>query len=74
MDTDLIFVVGVLFGLLAIPAIISAFVDGRVPRAPALIIMLAALMVGYAVQSRPAAYTFDTAPDVLMRVLVGFGL
>ncbi|KQI70130.1 hypothetical protein AN189_01675 [Loktanella sp. 3ANDIMAR09] len=74
MDTDLIFLGGVVFGILSIPAIISAMVDGRVPRAPALIIMLAAVMIGYAVRQRPGAYTFETLPDVVMRVLAGFGL
>ncbi|SEP62061.1 hypothetical protein SAMN05428995_101304 [Loktanella sp. DSM 29012] len=74
MDTDLIFLGGVVLGVLSIPAIISAMVDGRVPRAPAIIIMLAAVMIGYAVRHRPGAYTFETLPDVVMRVLAGFGL
>lgn len=72
MNTDLIFIVGVAIAILAIPAIVSAFLDGRTPRAPALVILIGALMIGYAVRERPMAYTFDTIPDVLMRVIADF--
>ena len=72
MNTDLIFIVGVAIAILAIPAIVSAFLDGRTPRAPALVILIGAVMIGYAVRERPMAYTFDTIPDVLMRVVADF--
>lgn len=72
MNTDLIFIVGVAIGILAIPAIVSAFLDGRTPRAPALVILIGAVMIGYAVRERPMAYTFDTIPEVLLRVVADF--
>lgn len=70
MDTDLIFVVGFFVIVLSIPAIVSAFLDGRAPRAPALIILIGALMIGYAVRERPMAYSLETVPDVILRVFV----
>jgi hypothetical protein len=72
MDTDLIFVVGVFIAVLAVPAIISAFMDGRVPRAPALIVVIAALMIGYAVQARPMTYTVGGIPDAVLRVIATY--
>ncbi|SEN14928.1 hypothetical protein SAMN04488003_1105 [Loktanella fryxellensis] len=72
MDTDLIFVVGVFIAVLAVPAIISAFMDGRVPRAPALTVVIAALMIGYAVRERPMTYTVEGIPDAVLRVIATY--
>ncbi|MFZ3581660.1 hypothetical protein ACOI1H_05735 [Loktanella sp. DJP18] len=72
MDTDLVFVVGFFVIVLAIPAIVSAFMDDRVPRAPALIILIGALMIAYAVRERPMTYSLDTVPDVILRVFADF--
>ncbi len=72
MDMDLIFVVGCIILVFAIPAIISAFSDGRTPRYPAMIIMIGGILVYYAVNERPGAYNFDTAPDVFLRVVAKF--
>ena len=69
MDTDLIFVAGVVIAVLSVPAIVSAFMDARAPRAPALIILIGALMIGYAVRERPMTYTLATVPDAFMRVV-----
>ena len=72
MDTDLIFVVGFFIIVLAIPAIVSAFMDGRAPRAPSLIILIGALMIGYAMHERPMVYSYETIPDVILRVFADF--
>ena len=69
MDPDVLFVLGCIIGVLAIPAVISAFADGRAPRAPALIILLAGGMVAYAVIERPGNYSFEQMPDVFARVI-----
>ena len=44
MDPDLFFVVGFVLGVLAIPAIASAFLDGRAPRLPAYLFIIGGLM------------------------------
>ena len=72
MDTDLIFVVGFFLLVLSVPAIVSAFLDGRAPRAPALIIMIGALMIAYAVRERPMTYSVETIPDAILRVYADF--
>ena len=69
MDPDLLFVLGLVLGVLVIPACISAFIDGRVPRTPAYLLIIGGLMVGYAIQQRPTAYGFDTIPDVFVKVV-----
>ncbi|MFT5632224.1 MAG: putative membrane protein [Gammaproteobacteria bacterium] len=69
MDLDLIFVLGCIITVFAIPAIVSAFSDNRTPRYPALIILIGVVMVGYAINGRPGAFTFETLPDVFMRVV-----
>lgn len=72
MDSDLIFVLGCVIGVLAIPAMTSAFLDGRTPRAPAIIILIGGAMIAYAANQRPGAYNFDTLPDVFVRVVGQF--
>ncbi len=69
MDLDLIFVLGCIITVFAVPAIVSAFSDNRTPRYPALIILIGVVMVGYAINGRPGAFTFETLPDVFMRVV-----
>ena len=69
MDPDLFFVAGLVMAVLAIPAIFSAFLDGRAPRLPAYLFIIGGLMIGYAIQQRPTSYGFDTIPDVFVRVI-----
>ena len=69
LDTDTFFVFGVVIAVLAIPAVISAFLDGRTPRVPAIIVLIGGAMIGYAVSQRPGSYNFETLPDVFVRVV-----
>jgi len=69
MDSDTIFVVGFVIAVLSIPAMVSAFSDSRTPRVPAIIILIGGLMIGYAINERPGAYSFETFPDVVVRVI-----
>jgi len=68
MDPDVMFVLGCIIAVLAVPAIISAFADGRTPRAPALIVLIGGGMIGYAMVERPGNYNLDTLPDTFARV------
>jgi len=72
MDSDLIFVVGFIVGVLSIPAIVSAFSDGRSPRVPAIVVLIGGLMIGYAMSEKPGAYGFATFPDVFVGVIGKF--
>ncbi|UWQ99725.1 hypothetical protein K3729_02700 [Rhodobacteraceae bacterium S2214] len=69
MDSDVLCVVGFIIAVLSIPAIVSAFSDNRSPRVPAIVVLIGALMIGYAINERPGAYNFDTLPDVFVRVI-----
>ena len=69
MDPDVLFVLGLILCVLMIPAIVSAFIDGRAPRTPAYLAIIGGLMIGYAVVERPSSYGFNTIPDVFVRVI-----
>jgi len=69
MDSDTIFVVGFVIAVLSIPAMVSAFSDSRTPRVPAIIILIGGLMIGYAINERPGAYSLETFPDTFVRVV-----
>ena len=69
MNTDMIFVVGFIIVVLSIPAIVSAFSDSRTPRVPAIVVLIGGLMIGYAINERPGAYSFETIPEVFVRVI-----
>ncbi|MEN8894559.1 MAG: hypothetical protein ABF248_00505 [Yoonia sp.] len=69
MDIDLIFVIGCVVLLFSIPAIVSAFSDGRAPRYGTMTLLISTMMIYYATGERPGAYTFETVPDVIMRVI-----
>ena len=69
MDLDLIFVIGCIVTAFSIPAIVSAFSDNRAPRYPALIIIIGVVMIGFAINERPGAFTFDTVPEVFAKVI-----
>jgi uncharacterized membrane protein len=72
MNSDAFFVFGVIIAVLAIPAVTSAFLDGRPPRVPGIMILIGGIMIGYAINQRPGAYNFETLPDVFVRVVGSF--
>ncbi len=69
MDTDLVFILGLIIGVLSIPSMLSAYSEGRSPRVPAVVLVLAAGLVAYAVNQRPEGYDIADIPDVFMRVV-----
>ena len=71
MDFDLLFVLGFIICVLAVPAIISAFADGRAPRVPAFIVLIGGGMIGYAMYERPGNYSLENLPDTFARVFAG---
>ena len=69
MDSDFLLVIGVVLVALAIPAIISAFTDGRPPRAAALLIPLASAAIVVAVWQKPSGYRLGEIPGVFVSVI-----
>jgi len=72
MDIDLIFILGLIIGAFSIPALVSAFADRRVPKMPAISIMISAAMLTYAIQQKPDAYRFDRLDDVFVAVVARY--
>jgi hypothetical protein len=72
MDTDLIIVVGIVAILLAVPAMLSAWVEGTVPRAAAIMVLIGGVLIVVALTQHGRAYTFAEMPDVFMRVFARF--
>lgn len=69
VDPDLVFVIGLVVGLLSIPSLIGAFSESRPPRAAAIMVMIAAGLITVAVLQKPGGYSVQEAPDVVLRVV-----
>ena len=72
MDTDLIIVVGIVAILLAVPSLLSSWVDGSVPRSGAILVLIGGVLIVVALTNHGKAYTFAEMPDVFMRVIARF--
>ncbi|WP_323006502.1 hypothetical protein [Pseudorhodobacter sp.] len=69
MDPDLFLVVGMVIGVLAIPSMLSAFSESRSPRAGAVLVLIAGVLVVVAVQNKAGGYTFAEIPQVFYNVI-----
>jgi hypothetical protein len=69
MQSDLYLVAGLVIGALAIPAVVSAFSDGRVPRAGAIMVMVSIGLLVAALSTRPGGYRIDEVPSAFVRVI-----
>jgi len=69
MDSDLIFVIGLILAAFAVPPILGAIVEGRAPRAAAIVIMVGGGLIALAANQRPGGYSINEIPDVFVRVV-----
>ncbi len=69
MDTDLFLVIGIVIGALAIPALLSGWVEGRVPRAGLVMVLVGGVLIATALSQRPRGYSFSEIPDVFFSVI-----
>lgn len=69
MSNDLLFVLGIVVGILSLPSFVGAFTEGRPPRTAIILLTVATGLVVYAMQQHPSGYTFETIPDVFSRVI-----
>lgn len=72
MDPDLLMVVGVVVGALTVPSLFAAFVDGRAPRAGAILALIAGVLISVAVSQRPGGYAIAEVPDAFFRVFAKY--
>ena len=71
MDPDTFFVLGLVLGVLSVPAVVSAISDGRAPRLASIILVIAGAMVVYAISQKPAGYAMEDVPAVFATVFNG---
>ncbi|MDR7126195.1 hypothetical protein [Pseudotabrizicola sp. 4114] len=69
MDSDLMFVTGVVLLALSIPAIFSALSDSRPPRAAAIILLIGGTLVVIALSHKPGGIALAEIPDIFFRVI-----
>lgn len=72
MQNDIVLVVGLVIGVLAVPAIFSAISDGNPPRVAAFAVVVSGAMIIYAVFNQPGGYTVSELPTVFTRVVASF--
>ncbi|MEM6479208.1 MAG: hypothetical protein AAF841_01870 [Pseudomonadota bacterium] len=68
-DPDLWFCLGVVLAILSIPSLLSAWSDGRTPRASAITVLLAGGMIALAMISKPSGYELAEIPNVFAEVI-----
>ncbi|MDA7425170.1 hypothetical protein [Thalassococcus lentus] len=69
MDPDTSMVIGMAVGVLSIPAIVSAFADGRTPRAAAVSLVIAGGLMVYAINTKDGGYQVRDLPRVIYGVI-----
>ena len=69
MDTDLFLVVGVIICALAIPSLLSAWVEGRVPRLGSFMVLIGGVLLVTALTRNTGGYSFSDIPDVFLTVV-----
>jgi hypothetical protein len=69
MDTDLYLVIGMIVCVLAIPSLLSAFVEGRPPRIGGIFLLVGGVLIIVALTNHGRGYSFSEIPDVFFRVL-----
>ncbi|MEY4983374.1 MAG: hypothetical protein RIR62_1640 [Pseudomonadota bacterium] len=69
MDYDLILVIGIVIGVLTVPSMLSAWVDGRAPRGSAVAVLVSGVLVVIALTQNPQRYAFNEMPQVFVEVI-----
>ncbi len=72
MDPDLLIVIGLVIGGFSIPSILGAIADGRVPRAAAIVVMVAGGLIVLAINENPDGYAINDIPDVFVNVVARY--
>ncbi len=69
MNTDIALVTGLILLVLSIPAIFSAFSEGRAPRVAAVVMVIGGGLVVWAFNQKPGGFTFEEIPNAIVRVV-----
>jgi formate-dependent nitrite reductase membrane component NrfD len=69
MDTDVALTLGIVLLVLALPSLLSAWVEGRAPRVGAILVIAAGGLIISAVTTRPGGYAFNEVPAAIINVV-----
>jgi hypothetical protein len=69
LDPDLYMVIGVSIAILTIPSLLSAFIEGRTPRAGAVLILISGTLIVLALKDHPRGYALGDIPGAFYRVV-----
>lgn len=69
MDPDLMFIIGLVLLVFAIPPIFGAISEGRPPRAASILVLVGGGLLGLALYQKPSSYTVAGIPEVFMNVV-----
>ena len=72
MDPDTTLIAGRVLAVLSLPAVFSAFADGRTPRIAAIVMIIAGGMVVFALSTKPGGYRMHEIPQVFFQVVGKF--
>lgn len=72
MDSDLYLTIGVILGALSIPSLLSAYSEGRPPRAGSVLVLAAGALVAAALWNKPDGYAVEDIPQAIFRVIGRF--
>jgi hypothetical protein len=68
MDTDLVLTLGIVLLVLTVPSLLAAWVEGRIPKVGAVMLVGSIAMIVTAVLYRPGGYVFNDVPGVMVGV------
>lgn len=72
MEPDTLFVIGLGLGVLSIPAVVSAISKGDRPRIATITLMIAGVMIVWAISNKPGGYPIEAIPKVVAKVVRDF--
>lgn len=70
MDTDLALTVGIVLAVLSLPSLLSAWVDGRVPRLGSIMAVAGLGLIVTALVENPGGYAFKQVPAVMLKTVM----
>ncbi len=68
MDPDLFLVIGLVIAVLTLPAMLTAYTEGRTPRAAAIMVLIAGVLIVMALDRYPDGYSIADIPNAFVRV------
>ncbi len=69
MTPDFALVLGLFFGVLALPNIVGSFSRGEAPRLAAIFIIVGGALIAWAATQKPGGYSGDEIPQIVARVI-----